>query len=109
MKKIITGIFLLLSLLAQAQKEKVEAYIYAYKEIAITEMLRSGVPASIKLAQGIYWYTGAVTYQGASILMLIYFTHLQQLRDNTQQQLAHRDTLSYFSHQQQPAHTATAR
>jgi flagellum-specific peptidoglycan hydrolase FlgJ len=38
---------------AQAQKEKGEAYINAYKEIAITEMMRTGVPASITLAQGI--------------------------------------------------------
>lgn len=34
-------------------KEKTEAYINSYKEIAIEEMLRTGVPASIKLAQGI--------------------------------------------------------
>ncbi len=34
-------------------KEKTEAYINNYKEIAIEEMLRTGVPASIKLAQGI--------------------------------------------------------
>lgn len=36
-----------------AQKEKAEAYINQYKELAIAEMLRTGVPASIKLAQGI--------------------------------------------------------
>jgi LysM repeat protein len=34
-------------------KEKTEAYINSYKELAIEEMLRTGVPASIKLAQGI--------------------------------------------------------
>lgn len=34
-------------------KEKTEAYINNYKELAIEEMLRTGVPASIKLAQGI--------------------------------------------------------
>ena len=37
----------------QAQKEKAEAYIKTYKELAIAEMIRTGVPASIKLAQGI--------------------------------------------------------
>ena len=34
-------------------KEKTQAYINSYKELAIEEMLRTGVPASIKLAQGI--------------------------------------------------------
>jgi hypothetical protein len=34
-------------------REKTEAYINNYKDIAIREMLRTGVPASIKLAQGI--------------------------------------------------------
>lgn len=29
-----------------------------------------------QLAQGIYWYTGAITYQSAAILLLVYFTHL---------------------------------
>jgi LysM repeat protein len=38
---------------AIAQKEKTEAYIARYKEIAIQEMIRSGVPASITLAQAI--------------------------------------------------------
>lgn len=53
MKKIILAICLLVSLSVQAQKQAVEAYINTYKELAITEMLRTGVPASIKLAQGI--------------------------------------------------------
>lgn len=34
-------------------KERTTAYINAHKDIAISEMLRTGVPASIKLAQGI--------------------------------------------------------
>lgn len=38
---------------AKAQKEKAEWYVQQYGELAIQEMLRSGVPASIKLAQGI--------------------------------------------------------
>ena len=36
-----------------AQKITIEEYINAYKDLAISEMKRSGIPASIKLAQGI--------------------------------------------------------
>ncbi|MBL7743899.1 MAG: LysM peptidoglycan-binding domain-containing protein [Chitinophagaceae bacterium] len=36
------------------QKEIVQNYISTYKDIAIAEMQRTGVPASIKLAQGIH-------------------------------------------------------
>jgi DNA primase len=40
--------------IAKAQQNKdVQDYINKYKEIAITEMIRTGVPASITLAQGI--------------------------------------------------------
>ncbi len=56
MKRISTIIVLLISqftLLAQTEKDKVAQYINTYKAIAIAEMQRSGVPASIKLAQGI--------------------------------------------------------
>ncbi|MES2332328.1 MAG: glucosaminidase domain-containing protein [Bacteroidota bacterium] len=53
MKKFAFISCLLVAFVAQAQKEKGEAYIKAYKEIAIEEMLRTGVPASITLAQGI--------------------------------------------------------
>lgn len=42
-----------LVLAANAQKEKAYNYIAQYKDIAIVEMQRSGVPASITLAQGI--------------------------------------------------------
>ena len=38
---------------AFSQKEKGEAYIAKYKDIAMAEMQRSGVPAAITLAQGI--------------------------------------------------------
>jgi LysM repeat protein len=38
---------------AFSQKEKGDAYIARYKDIAIAEMQRSGVPAAITLAQGI--------------------------------------------------------
>ncbi len=53
MKKGMLFIGLLITVAVQAQKEKAEAYINAYKELAIEEMMRTGVPASIKLAQGI--------------------------------------------------------
>jgi LysM repeat protein len=56
--KTITGIILLLCLplLPKAQEPAsaaVLAYINAYRDLAVREMQRSGVPASIKLAQGI--------------------------------------------------------
>jgi LysM repeat protein len=53
MKKLILFFCLLITLATQAQKEKAEAYINTYKDIAIAEMIRTGVPASITLAQGI--------------------------------------------------------
>lgn len=59
MKKIILLITLLgavlLNTFAQSTsvKERTEAYINSYKDLAIREMIRTGVPASIKLAQGI--------------------------------------------------------
>ncbi len=59
MKKIFLLITLLnaalLSSVAQTTsvKERTEAYINSYKDLAIQEMIRTGVPASIKLAQGI--------------------------------------------------------
>ena len=42
-----------MSLAAYSQSERVTEYINTYKELAIKEMLRTGVPASITLAQGI--------------------------------------------------------
>lgn len=36
-----------------SENERANSYIYQYKDLAITEMLRTGVPASITLAQGI--------------------------------------------------------
>ncbi len=53
MKKNISLFFLTLVFAANAQKEKAYNYITLYKDIAIAEMQRSGVPASITLAQGI--------------------------------------------------------
>ena len=47
--------FVAASRLALAQDgDAVEQYIATYKELAIEEMIRTGVPASIKLAQGIH-------------------------------------------------------
>jgi LysM repeat protein len=45
--------FFIFSTHSFAQKITIEAYINTYKDIAMKEMVRSGVPASITLAQGI--------------------------------------------------------
>ncbi len=44
---------LALSTLANAQREKVQNYVNQYKDLAMAEMRRTGVPASITLAQAI--------------------------------------------------------
>ena len=52
-----TAVYLFICLIitarANAQTISIEEYINTYKEIAIQEMIRTGVPASITLAQGI--------------------------------------------------------
>ena len=56
MKKLLIAITLILGLSASAQREAgspQERYISRYASIAVNEMYRSGVPASITLAQGI--------------------------------------------------------
>jgi hypothetical protein len=54
LKKILPACLLcFISLVVFSQSEKVKEYINTYKELAIKEMLRTGVPASITLAQGI--------------------------------------------------------
>lgn len=53
MKQCLTIFLAMLMLASNAQKEKAYNYIAQYKDIAIAEMQRSGVPASITLAQGI--------------------------------------------------------
>ncbi len=62
-------LFLTISLLTvrsnAQQNETVRHYISTYKELAIAEMKRTGVPASIKLAQGIH-----ETMAGTSSLVL---------------------------------------
>jgi len=51
----IVFLLLLLTTVLQAQKqEAVTSYITQYKELAIAEMKRTGVPAAITLAQGIH-------------------------------------------------------
>ena len=52
---ILVTFFSLMGLFSYAQNQEViQNYINAYKDIAIAEMHRTGVPASIKLAQGIH-------------------------------------------------------
>lgn len=53
MKKLLIALCILAAITVQAQKEKVTAYVNAYKDLAIEEMIRTGVPAAITLAQGI--------------------------------------------------------
>ena len=53
MKKTIVLFFLSLSIAALAQRDVAEKYITTYKDLAMAEMQRTGVPAYIKLAQGI--------------------------------------------------------
>src|SRR5437762_3533363 len=52
---LLTAYCLLLSAYSSAQTydEQVDQYIAQYKDIAIEEMQRTGIPASITLAQGI--------------------------------------------------------
>ena len=65
-KNYIVFFLLLASLSSVAQNaEDVKSYIDAYKDIAIKEMQRTGVPASITLAQGIHESTA-----GTSTLVL---------------------------------------
>ncbi|MGB5989009.1 MAG: glucosaminidase domain-containing protein [Marinifilaceae bacterium] len=53
MKKIITAFLLLISILTFGQSSSRQAYINKYKDLAIREMKRSGIPSSITLAQGL--------------------------------------------------------
>ena len=70
-KYLVTGLFLFfVSTTIAQQNERVLAYVNQYKSLAISEMLRTGVPASITLAQGIH-ESGA----GASKLALASNNH----------------------------------
>lgn len=65
-RKFLVIIFLFVAFKAAAQNsEIVRSYINTYKSMAIAEMQRTGVPASIKLAQGIH-----ETMAGTSQLVL---------------------------------------
>ena len=55
-------LFLAFSGILAAQSGDRYAYIEKYKDIAISEMERAGVPASIKLAQGILESAGGTSY-----------------------------------------------
>lgn len=58
LKKIITGLCLLFALLPlraqMRQNQQYRNYIYQYKDLAIEQMLRYHIPASITLAQGLF-------------------------------------------------------
>ncbi|MEI9810201.1 MAG: glucosaminidase domain-containing protein [Bacteroidota bacterium] len=52
---ILVAAFLFMGFFSRAQNQEViQEYIIVYKDIAIAEMQRTGVPAAIKLAQGIH-------------------------------------------------------
>ena len=54
MKKVIgSALLLTITALSFGQKADIQAYINQYKDVAIEEMVRAGIPASITLAQGI--------------------------------------------------------
>ena len=50
---LLAAILLLSPAIAQNEKDRVANYISNYKELAMAEMMRTGIPAAIKLAQGI--------------------------------------------------------
>lgn len=55
-KKLLTLVLALLLLstaFSQSEQQRIVSYIERYKELAINEMMRTGVPAAITLAQGI--------------------------------------------------------
>jgi Mannosyl-glycoprotein endo-beta-N-acetylglucosaminidase/LysM domain len=54
-KILLVFVFLLSAVNSHAQNaEVIKKYIHTYKDLAVSEMLRTGVPASITLAQGIH-------------------------------------------------------
>lgn len=55
LRSVLFSCFMLTGLLAFSQKhENISRYISEYKDLAISEMQRTGVPAAITLAQGIH-------------------------------------------------------
>jgi len=55
-RQIIIGVLFITlpGILVSQNSDRIREYIKRYKDLAISEMLRTGVPASIKLAQGIH-------------------------------------------------------
>jgi len=54
LRTILFGLFFTPLLAASQQSEQVKNYINRYKDLAVEEMIRTGVPAAITLAQGIH-------------------------------------------------------
>lgn len=50
---LLSSILLLSASYGQSEKQRIEDYINEYKDFAIGEMLRTGIPAAVTLAQGI--------------------------------------------------------
>jgi LysM repeat protein len=50
---LVASLFIFSIAFAQREKDRIENYIQQYKELAVAEMLRTGIPASITLAQGL--------------------------------------------------------
>ena len=55
---LLASLLLFSTAFAQTYKERINTYINQYADLAISEMLRTGVPASITLAQGIHETSG---------------------------------------------------
>lgn len=50
---LLSSILLLSASFGQTEKQRIDAYVSQYKDFAIDEMLRTGIPAAVTLAQGI--------------------------------------------------------
>jgi hypothetical protein len=53
MNLLLFALYLTVQVFSQSTTDVINGYIDTYRELAISEMQRTGVPASIKLAQGI--------------------------------------------------------
>lgn len=50
---LLSSILLLSASFGQTEKQRIDAYVTQYKDFAIAEMVRTGIPAAVTLAQGI--------------------------------------------------------
>ncbi len=50
---LLSSVLLLSASYGQSEKQRINAYVSAYKDLAVEEMLRTGVPPAVTLAQGI--------------------------------------------------------